>query len=114
MAYIVRAVLDERGTGSYRGHLETRSAAIGSAKELRAAGMKTVVIGPDGMPIDETELECEPVPARTEIPSTTGAVVLVPVRRLAPLRWMSWARRLRRKMVVPEMRTHKGVSRLAR
>ena len=114
MAYIVQAVLTERGTGTYRGQLDTRQAAIESAKELRDAGMKTVVIGPDGMPIDETEIDCEPVPARTEIPSTTGAVVLVPVRRVAPLRWMSWARCLRGKMVVPEMRTHKGVSRLAR
>jgi hypothetical protein len=66
MAYIVQAVLTERGTGTYRGQLSTRQAAIESAKELRDAGMKTVVIGPDGTPIDETEIGYErPVPAST-------------------------------------------------
>jgi hypothetical protein len=73
MAYIVQAVLTERGTGTYRGQLSTRRAAIESAKELRDAGMKTVVIGPDGTPIDETEIGYErPVPASTKILSTTA------------------------------------------
>jgi hypothetical protein len=58
MAYIVRAVLTECGTGTYQGQLATRQAAIGSAKSLRQFGMKTVVIGPDGMPIDEIDDEC--------------------------------------------------------
>ena len=47
-------VLTQRRTGAYRGQLATLQAALERAKELRAAGMKTVVFGPDGKPIDET------------------------------------------------------------
>jgi hypothetical protein len=54
VVYIVQAVVMDRGAGTYKGQLETRQAAIERADELRLHGMKAVVIGPDGKPIEET------------------------------------------------------------
>jgi hypothetical protein len=66
MAYIVQAVFTGRDAGTYRCRSATRQAAFKSAKELRQAGMQTIVIGPNGTPIDETVEPLHSPMAKTE------------------------------------------------
>jgi Uncharacterized protein conserved in bacteria (DUF2188) len=54
MVYVVRAVLKE-GRARFTAELETRQAAIRSAKELREQGFEVTITGPDGKIVDETE-----------------------------------------------------------
>jgi hypothetical protein len=56
MGYRVRAILTERGA-RFTAELETRQAAIRSAKELREQRFQVTITGPDGNPVDETEDE---------------------------------------------------------
>jgi len=56
VAYIVRAVLTGRGN-TLRSELETRQAAIRSAKELREQGFEVTITDPDGKSVDEAEAE---------------------------------------------------------
>jgi hypothetical protein len=56
MAYVLRAIVPERGdrfTVEYR----TKRAALESAKALRREGILVTIAGPDGKPVDETEEE---------------------------------------------------------
>ncbi len=53
MVYVVRAFLNEEGTGTFTAELETLSDAIKSATDLRRQGFRVAVIGPDGKLVDE-------------------------------------------------------------
>ncbi len=57
MVYIVQAVLDERGAGSFRAETKTKRDAIEKARDLRQQGLKVEIIGPDGKRVDESEVE---------------------------------------------------------
>jgi hypothetical protein len=54
MTYIVKAVHTERGN-RVRAELETRQAALRSAKDLREQGFDVTIADPDGKPVDEAE-----------------------------------------------------------
>jgi hypothetical protein len=56
VTYIVRAVLTGRGN-TLRAELETRQAAVITAKELREQGFEVTITGPDGNAVDEAEPE---------------------------------------------------------
>jgi hypothetical protein len=56
MTYIVKAVHTER-RNTVKAELETRQAALRSAKDLREQGFDVTITGPDGKPVDETEAE---------------------------------------------------------
>jgi hypothetical protein len=54
MVYVVQAIL-VKGGARFKAELETRQAAIRSAKELREHGCEVTITGPDGKLVDETE-----------------------------------------------------------
>jgi hypothetical protein len=56
MAYVLRAIVPERGD-RFTVEYKTKRAAIESAKALRNDGIQVTIAGPDGKPVDETKEE---------------------------------------------------------
>jgi hypothetical protein len=54
MPYLVRAEIEKPGSGSFKTEAETRRDAIEKARRLRTPGLRVIVIGPNGEPVDET------------------------------------------------------------
>jgi hypothetical protein len=54
MAYVVRAIHVDGGTGTITDKKNTRREALELAKSLRGEGLLVVITGPDGKTVDET------------------------------------------------------------
>ncbi len=54
MPYLVRAEIEKPGTGTFKTEAETKRDALKKAQGLRAQGLRVIITGPKGEPVDET------------------------------------------------------------
>ena len=54
MSYLVRAEVEKPGSGIFKTEAQTKDDAIEKARRLRTPGLRVIIIGPNGEPVDET------------------------------------------------------------
>jgi hypothetical protein len=54
MPYLVCAEIEKPGTGMFKAEAETKRDALKKAHALRTHGLRVIVTGPKGEPVDET------------------------------------------------------------
>ena len=66
MPYLVRAKVEKPGSGTFKAEADTKRDAIEKAQGLRSQGLRVVITGPQGEPVDEA---IKPIPLNPTCPN---------------------------------------------